>query len=169
MFNGVRCLACQTLLCLFLFEYKRMSETYVANPQSRYNDLVLSWFSEIWSPFSQSGLYLEEFVVNVIPVLLPFCKKELSLNDFYKKKVENFSWNAQNSKIGSEKKKCSNHLTKKVLCLLKTLVPARDHLMLRSGIYITIYIYFLDGRFCEVGAVRRGIRIVCLWGLDSPM
>ena len=36
-------------------------------------------------------------------------------------------------------------------------------------IYITIYIYFLDGRLCEVGAVRRGIRIVRLWGLNSLM
>ena len=77
MFNGVRCLACQTLWWLSLLEYKRMSETCVANLQSRYNDLFLSWFSEGWSPFSQSGLYLEEFVVYVvIPALLPFCKKE---------------------------------------------------------------------------------------------
>ena len=54
-----------------------MSETCVANPQSRYNDLFLSWFSQAWSPFSQSGLNLEVFVVNVvIPALLPFCKKE---------------------------------------------------------------------------------------------
>ena len=29
-------------------------------------------------------------------------------------------------------------------------------------IYIKIYIYFLDGRLCEVGAIRRGIRIVRL-------
>ena len=45
------------------------------------------------------------------------------------------------------------------------------HILLRSalwsnkrqhGIYITIYIYFLDGRLCEVGAVRRGIRTVRL-------
>ena len=28
------------------------------------------------------------------------------------------------------------------------------------NLYITLYIYFLDGRLCEVGAVRRGIRIV---------
>ena len=28
------------------------------------------------------------------------------------------------------------------------------------NLYITIYIYFLDGRLCEVGAVRRGIKIV---------
>ena len=54
-----------------------MSETCVANPQLRYNDLFLTWLSEGWSLFSQSGLYLEEFVVNIVmPVLLPFCKKE---------------------------------------------------------------------------------------------
>ena len=76
-FNGVRCLACQTLWWLSLLEYKRMSETCVANPQLRYNNLFLSWFSEGWFTFSQSGFYLEEFVVNVvILVLLPFCKKE---------------------------------------------------------------------------------------------
>ena len=28
------------------------------------------------------------------------------------------------------------------------------------NLYITIYIYFLDGRLCKVGAVRRGIKIV---------
>ena len=37
------------------------------------------------------------------------------------------------------------------------------------NLYITIYIYFLDGRLCEVGAVRRGIRIVCRWGLNFSM
>ena len=37
------------------------------------------------------------------------------------------------------------------------------------NLYITIYIYFLDGRLCEVGAVRRGIRIVRQWGLNSSM
>ena len=38
-----------------------------------------------------------------------------------------------------------------------------------QNLYITIYIYFLDGRLCEVGAVRRGIRIVRWWGLNSSM
>ena len=37
------------------------------------------------------------------------------------------------------------------------------------NLYITIYIYFLDGRLCEVGAVRRGIRIVRRWGLNFSM
>ena len=37
------------------------------------------------------------------------------------------------------------------------------------NLYITIYIYFLDGRLCEVWAVRRGIRIVRRWGLNSSM
>ena len=37
------------------------------------------------------------------------------------------------------------------------------------NLYITIYIYFLDGCFCEVGAVRRGIRIVRRWGLNFSM
>ena len=32
----------------------------------------------------------------------------------------------------------------------------------QHGINITLYIYFLDGRLREVGAVRRGIRIVRL-------
>ena len=32
--------------------------------------------------------------------------------------------------------------------------------MTTRNLYITVYIYFLDGRLCEVGAVRRGIRIV---------
>ena len=37
------------------------------------------------------------------------------------------------------------------------------------NLYIIIYIYYLDGRLCEVGAVRRGIRIVRRWGLNSSM
>ena len=37
------------------------------------------------------------------------------------------------------------------------------------NLYITIYIYFLDGRLCEVGAVRRGIRIVRRSGLNFSM
>ena len=37
------------------------------------------------------------------------------------------------------------------------------------NLYITIYIYFLDERLCEVGAVRRGIRIVRRWGLNFSM
>ena len=38
-----------------------------------------------------------------------------------------------------------------------------------QNLYITIYIYFLDGRLCEVEAVRRGIRIVRRWGLNFSM
>ena len=41
--------------------------------------------------------------------------------------------------------------------------------MTTRNLYITIYIYFLDGRLCEVGAVRRGIRIVRRWGLNFSM
>ena len=37
------------------------------------------------------------------------------------------------------------------------------------NLYITTYIYFLDGRLCEVVAVRKGIRIVRRWGLNSSM
>ena len=41
--------------------------------------------------------------------------------------------------------------------------------MTTRNLYITIYIYFFDGRLCEVGAVRRGIRIVRRWGLNFSM
>ena len=45
--------------------------------QSRYSDLFSSQFSKSWSPFSLSGLDLEEFVVDVIiPALLLFCVKK---------------------------------------------------------------------------------------------
>ena len=45
----------------------------MTNVQSGYYYL----FSESWSPFSQSELNLEEFIVDVIiPALLPFCVKE---------------------------------------------------------------------------------------------
>ena len=49
----------------------------MTNAQSGYTDLFSSGFSENWSPFSQSGLDFEEFIVGVIiPTLLPFCVKE---------------------------------------------------------------------------------------------
>ena len=76
MFNNARRLICQTLWLWFLSQYNRVSKPCMANTQSEYNDLFASWFSENWSPFSQSELGLEEFVVNVIPVLLPFCVKK---------------------------------------------------------------------------------------------
>ena len=38
--------------------------------------LFSSWFSESWSPFFQSGLGLEVFILDVIPALWPFCMKE---------------------------------------------------------------------------------------------
>ena len=44
----------------------------MTNMQLGYNDLF-SCYSESWS---QSGLDLEELVVDVIPALLPFCMKE---------------------------------------------------------------------------------------------
>ena len=45
--------------------------------QAGYHDLFSSCFSEGWSPFSQSGLDLEEFIVDVIiPAWLSFCMKE---------------------------------------------------------------------------------------------
>ena len=41
------------------------------------NIMISSRFSQSWSPFSKSGLNLEEFIVDVIaPLLLPFCVKE---------------------------------------------------------------------------------------------
>ena len=50
----------------------------MTNLRSGYNDLFSSWFSQSWSPFSQIGLDLEEFIVDVIvPSLLPFCVKEV--------------------------------------------------------------------------------------------
>ena len=48
------------------------------NAQSGYNDVFFSFFKS-WSPFSQGGLNLEEFIVDVIiPPLLPFCVKEFT-------------------------------------------------------------------------------------------
>ena len=77
MFNGVRRLACQTLWCLFLREDEKVGESCMTYMQSGYNDLFHSWFSKCWSPFSQSGLDLEELIINaIIPALLSFCNKE---------------------------------------------------------------------------------------------
>ena len=55
----------------------------MTNVQAIYSDLFSSWFSKGGSPFSQSGLDLEEFIVYVIiPVLLPFCVKEFIILGF---------------------------------------------------------------------------------------
>ena len=49
----------------------------MTNAQSGYNDLFSSLFSQSRSPFSQSGLDLDKFIVYVIiPAFLPFCVKE---------------------------------------------------------------------------------------------
>ena len=73
MFNGARCLTGQTLWLSSLFQDERV-KLRMTNAQSRYNNL----FSQRSSPFFQSGLDLEEFIVDVIiPLLLPFCVKEL--------------------------------------------------------------------------------------------
>ena len=54
-----------------------MGESCMTYMQSGYNDLFHSGFSKCWSPFSQSGLDLEELIINaIIPALLPFCNKE---------------------------------------------------------------------------------------------
>ena len=51
----------------------------MTNVQSGYNDLFSSQCSKSWSPFSQSGLNLEEFIMDVhVPSLLPFCVKEFT-------------------------------------------------------------------------------------------
>ena len=65
LFNGVRRLTRQILSLLFLIQYERVSKPRMTNAQSGYNDLFSSWFSKIWSPSSQNGLGLEEFIVNV--------------------------------------------------------------------------------------------------------
>ena len=50
----------------------------MTNAQSGYNDLF-SWFSKTWSPFSQGGPNLKEFIMGIIvPSLLPFCVKEFT-------------------------------------------------------------------------------------------
>ena len=51
----------------------------MTNEQSGYNDLFASRCSESWSPFSQGGLNLEEFIMDVhVPLLLPFLVKEFT-------------------------------------------------------------------------------------------
>ena len=49
----------------------------MTNVQSRYYDLFSPWYSEILSPFSQSGLDLKEYIVDVIiSAMLLFFLKE---------------------------------------------------------------------------------------------
>ena len=77
MFNGARHLTCQSLWLLFLLQYERVSKPRMTNVQLGYYNLFSSWFSQSSSPFSLSGLDLDEFIVGVIiSVLLPFCEKE---------------------------------------------------------------------------------------------
>ena len=73
MFNCASCLTRQTLWLWFLLQYESMSKPCMTNAQSGYNDLFSSRCSKSWSPFSQGGLNLEEFIIDVyVPSLLPF-------------------------------------------------------------------------------------------------
>ena len=54
----------------------------MTNVQLEYSDWFFSGFFEGWSPFYQSEFDQEDFVVDVIPVLLPFCKRNLSILGF---------------------------------------------------------------------------------------
>ena len=76
VFNGANHLTGQTLWLLFQFQYKRERKHCMTNAPSGYNGLFSFCYSEIWTPFSQIGMDLEEFIVNVIPVSLLFCVKE---------------------------------------------------------------------------------------------
>ena len=66
VFNRASCLTCQTLWLWFLFQYESVSKPCMTNAQSGYNDLFSSRCSKSWSPFSQGGLNLEEFFMDVV-------------------------------------------------------------------------------------------------------
>ena len=69
----------QTLGLWFLFQYESVSKPCMTNAQSGYNDLFSSRCFKSWSPFSQGGLNLEEFIIDVhVPSLLPFFVKEFT-------------------------------------------------------------------------------------------
>ena len=80
MFNRASCL---TLSLWFLFQYESVSKPSVTNVQSEYNDLFSSRCSKSWSPFSQDGLNLEKFIMDVrVPSLLPFLSRNLLIIGF---------------------------------------------------------------------------------------
>ena len=63
--------------------YESMSEPCMTNAQSGYNDLFSSRSSKSWSVFSQGGLNLEEFIMDVhVPSLLLFFVKEFIVYRF---------------------------------------------------------------------------------------
>ena len=63
----------------FLFQYERVSQPWMTNAQSEYNDLFSYRCSKSWSTFSQSGLNLEEFIMDVhVSSLLSFFVKEFT-------------------------------------------------------------------------------------------
>ena len=84
IFSGVRCLTGETQVkhcgCTSCLSIKERVKPRVTNSQSGYNDLLFSWFSESWSPFSENGLDLEEFVVDVIISVLSVIWKVCSHN-----------------------------------------------------------------------------------------
>ena len=83
MFNHASCLTRQTLWLWFLFQYKSMSKPCMTNVQSGYNDLFSSRGSKSWSPFSQRGLNLVEFIIDVhVPSLMPFLWRNLLIIGF---------------------------------------------------------------------------------------
>ena len=64
VFNRACYLTGQTLWLWFLFQDENVSKSCMTNAQSEYNDFFSSWFSKSWSPFSQGGLDLEEFIMD---------------------------------------------------------------------------------------------------------
>ena len=68
----------------FLFQHESVSKPCMTNPHLRYNNLFSSRCSKGWSPFSQGGLNLEEFIIDVhVPSLLPFFVKEFTEKSVY--------------------------------------------------------------------------------------
>ena len=79
MVNRASYLTRQTLWLCFLFQYESVGKPCMTNAQSGYNDLFSSRCSKSWSPFSQGGLNLEEFIIDVhVPSLLLFFVREFT-------------------------------------------------------------------------------------------
>ena len=95
MLNDASCQTRQTLWLWFLFQYESVSKPGMTNAQSGYNDLFSSRCSKSWSPLSQCGQNLEEFIIDIhVPSLLPFFVK--GITDY---RFQIGIWNGDNFRV----------------------------------------------------------------------
>ena len=118
--------------------------------------LIVTWLA----PWKTSQLKLTSFIKECMSSMCTAC----GLVHFTRMDLSNsFAW------VVSIHQFILNRITEGILLDILYWVNQYSTQTTTRNIYNNIYIYFLDGRLCEVGAIRRGIRIVRQWGLDPSV